>query len=355
MTPAASTSSPSSSSSARRTVAGELLVAARVHHHVRHPAHQVLAEADLRVHPPGRREHLAGGEVAQVAGDGGRADVDRRPHDALAVAGPHGDDHAVAHGHGHRRVVRAARPTDRATARQRRAGPPQHRRGGRRHRHAVLVGHGRGQLVDDARDVGSEHRGSELEVVRGHQRVDHEGRQVEVLAHHLAVHLARRGHVDHDVADDARGAAQSLAGDERPTAAVVVLERARCAQGVPVVGDAPLGERSGRGAHLTPTADPAPAAHRVEVGAESPRCVEHRRAHRHGAVQPRRREHHARLARVRHRLPCRPGRRRRRSCRGAPRGTPRRGAPPRRSASSARSSPHGRLSRRHWATSSCAV
>ena len=182
--------------------AGELLVAARVHHHVRHPAHQVLAEADLRVHPPGRREHLAGGEVAQVAGDGGRADVDRRPHDALDVAGPHGHDHAVAHGHGHRRVVRAARPTDRATAPS--AAPA------RRSTAVVAVvtatpcwsATAVASCVGDARDVGSEHRGSELDVVRGHQRVDHEGRQVEVLAHHLAVHLARRGHVDHDVADD---------------------------------------------------------------------------------------------------------------------------------------------------------
>ena len=178
VTPAASTSSPSSSSSARAYGAGELLVAARVHHHVRHPAHQVLAEADLRVHPPGRREHLAGGEVAQVAGDGGRADVDRRPHDALAVPGPHGDDHAVAHGHGHRRVVRAARrhrPGDRAPAPRR----------PRRSTAVVAVvtatpcwsATRRGQLVDDARDVGSEHRGSELDVVRGHQRVDHEGRR----------------------------------------------------------------------------------------------------------------------------------------------------------------------------------
>ena len=51
--------------------------AAGVHHHVRHAAHQILAEPDLRVHDPGRREHLAGGEIAEVAGD--RWSSRRRP------------------------------------------------------------------------------------------------------------------------------------------------------------------------------------------------------------------------------------------------------------------------------------
>jgi hypothetical protein len=38
---------------------GQLAIAAGVHHHVRDPAHQVLAEPDLRVHPSGAGEHLA--------------------------------------------------------------------------------------------------------------------------------------------------------------------------------------------------------------------------------------------------------------------------------------------------------
>ena len=70
----------------------ELALAAGVHHHVRHPAHQVLAEADLGVHPPRARQHLAGREVAQVPGDRGRADVDRDAVDGADVARPHGDD-----------------------------------------------------------------------------------------------------------------------------------------------------------------------------------------------------------------------------------------------------------------------
>ncbi len=70
----------------------QLTLAAGVHHHVRHPAHQVLAEADLRVHPPGRRQHLARAEVAQVAGDRRRPDVDGDAVGGVDVARPHGDD-----------------------------------------------------------------------------------------------------------------------------------------------------------------------------------------------------------------------------------------------------------------------
>ncbi len=71
---------------------GELALAAGVHHHVRHPAHQVLAEADLGVHPSHARQHLTGREVAEVPGDRGRADVDRDTVDGADVARPHGDD-----------------------------------------------------------------------------------------------------------------------------------------------------------------------------------------------------------------------------------------------------------------------
>ena len=46
---------------------GELLLRAGVEHHVRHAAHEVLAEADLRVHLPGRGDDIAGVEVAEVA------------------------------------------------------------------------------------------------------------------------------------------------------------------------------------------------------------------------------------------------------------------------------------------------
>ena len=56
---------------------GHLAGALGMHHRVRDAAHQVLAEADLRVHHAGAGEDLAVGQVGEMAGDRGRADVDR--------------------------------------------------------------------------------------------------------------------------------------------------------------------------------------------------------------------------------------------------------------------------------------
>ena len=119
-------------------------------------------------------EHLAGGEVAQVAGDGGRADVDRRADDAL--------DGSPATRRRSRRRERPRSPPSRSGGPPRRPGDRASAAPARRSTAVVAVvtatpccsASGRGQLVGDARDVGSEHRRSELDVVRGHQRVDHE-------------------------------------------------------------------------------------------------------------------------------------------------------------------------------------
>ena len=54
--------------------------AVRVHHRVADPAHEVLAEADLRVHDPGGRHDAPVGQVAQVRRDGGRAEIDGETH-----------------------------------------------------------------------------------------------------------------------------------------------------------------------------------------------------------------------------------------------------------------------------------
>ena len=80
---------------------GELLLRAGVEHHVRHAAHEVLAEADLRVHLPGRRDDLAGVEVAEMAGDRRRPDVERDAERHVVEARPDcGDDRPVVHRHG---------------------------------------------------------------------------------------------------------------------------------------------------------------------------------------------------------------------------------------------------------------
>ena len=64
----------------------QLLLRARVEHHVGDAAHEILAEADLRVHLARGGEHFAGSEVAEVAGDRRRADVERDPVRAVVKA-----------------------------------------------------------------------------------------------------------------------------------------------------------------------------------------------------------------------------------------------------------------------------
>ncbi len=63
-----------------------------MHHDVGDAGHEILAEADLRVHHAGRREDGAGLQVAEVGGDGGRADVDGDPEGLVEEAGAGGDD-----------------------------------------------------------------------------------------------------------------------------------------------------------------------------------------------------------------------------------------------------------------------
>ena len=66
--------------------------AARIHHRIGDAAHQILAEADLRIHHARGGDDLAAGQIAQVRGDGGRTDVDREPVGELVQAGPDPDD-----------------------------------------------------------------------------------------------------------------------------------------------------------------------------------------------------------------------------------------------------------------------
>ena len=73
---------------------GHLARAAVVHHRVADPAHQVLAEPDLRVHHAGAGEDRAVAEVREVAGDRRRADVDRDAERPVVEARPDAGDRA---------------------------------------------------------------------------------------------------------------------------------------------------------------------------------------------------------------------------------------------------------------------
>ncbi len=79
----------------------QLLLGSGVHHHVRHPAHQILAKADLRVHHPSRGDNLARMEIAEVPRDGRRADVEGNAVRGLVVTRPdRGDVTPVVDGDG---------------------------------------------------------------------------------------------------------------------------------------------------------------------------------------------------------------------------------------------------------------
>ena len=108
-------SSPISASIAARTLRGQFGLAAGVHHHVGDAAHQIFAEADLRVHRAGGGDDFAGHEIAQMRGDRGRADVEGDAVGAVAKAGQDGDDLApLAQGDGdlasRRRAASSAGP-----------------------------------------------------------------------------------------------------------------------------------------------------------------------------------------------------------------------------------------------------
>ena len=152
-----------------------------------------------------------------------------------------------------------------------------------------------GQVVDDlavlfgdcgdhevcGRQPGAEGGRGDLDVAQGEQRVDDELGQVEgaeLLAHDLAVHLARRRDVDDGVAADRGGTAEAVPAGERSAAAVVPLERRPSVELSAGRRDVPLGEGADRGHDLAASADPPATAHAVEVDAELTGGGEHGRA-----------------------------------------------------------------------------
>ena len=259
---------------------GQLDPPLRVHHHVRDPAHQVLAESDLRVHRPRGGEHLAGAELAEVAGDRRRPDVDRdavgdvhepRPDRDQVVAAVDGDRDRVPAG-GQRGLEVDEHPcVDRE----------------------AVEGPLHGERVEQQAQVAAalpERRRVDLDVVEADDRVDDEAGQVHGLADDRPVDLALGRDVDHDVAEDLCGAAQPRARDQRPAAVVVPLRRSGRGEVVGGGRDGVLGEGAEGRLHLAPAADAPAAADRVQVDAQLPGRIEHGRAGAHGATSTGRHE-----------------------------------------------------------------
>ena len=247
---------------------GQLRLAARVHHHVGDPAHQVLAEADLRVHASGGGGDLAARERGQVAGDGGGADIEGRAVGPVVEARPERDD-ALAPVHGDRgRPFALAERALEALQDMEVTGE-------------IVEAPLLPQRVRQSLEVAAwrVHVGlGDLDVVQTDRGIDGEVAGLGALAHDLLVHLALGRHVDDEVAPDVRRAAQPPALGQRAAGGVARLLLARRAQVLRRALDPELGEVAGTRLHLAAAAEAAAAADRIEIDAERACGVEDRGA-----------------------------------------------------------------------------
>ena len=246
---------------------GQGHLATRVHHHVGDPAHQVLAEPDLGVHGAGRRQHRAGRQVAEVAGDGRGPHVDGHAEGTVAEAGPRGHHQAVVtdrHGDrasttGQCRLEFGDDPVVDGDARE----APLVVQGLDEATHlADRLVQGRFRHLDQAQDE----NGVQLQVA-----------EVHLLADHLPVDLAFGRYVDHQVAADRRRTGEAMGSVQRPAAPVGVLDRAPGRHVVLGDGHAVLGEVAEGRLDLAASADSAASTHRVQVDTQLPGGVQQRR------------------------------------------------------------------------------
>ena len=245
---------------ARANHLGQLRLRAGVHHHVRDAAHQVLAEPDLRVHRAARpraRRRSPGRTAAPRPSSSRR----RTPRPARGRGTPA------------RRAMIVA-PSCTATvavqspARSVRCSPV-----------STWSSHAR-PVSDQSRSSASSSRSqvarrvahvglADLDVVQADDRVDLDRVRVGLLPDDLPVQLALRRHVHHEVADHLRVAAQPSLAAPAPTRSRYVCSgsengvRWSAPERDPVLRELPLAHD-----HLAAAADPAPAAHGVEVHAE---------------------------------------------------------------------------------------
>jgi hypothetical protein len=185
-----------------------------------------------------------------VAGDRGRADVDRDAVRRLVETRPDGDHVMSAvdrHGHPVRtfREGRLERADD------------------------VEVGLQPGQLplslerLEQPGEVAGRRRElgwRDLDVMEADDRIDGEASDVEALAHDLPVDLALRRDVDEDVAAHGGRAGQPAVGRQALLVAIGRLKLGECRQVAQGGGDPVLGELADALADLATTADPAAAA-----------------------------------------------------------------------------------------------
>ena len=123
------------------------------------------------------------------------------------------------------------------------------------------------QVTRRAGQVGLSH----IDVMEPHHRIDRQCADPRPLAHDLAMDLALRRDVDDDVLDDLGGAAEPVAGGQRPARLIVGLGRAGLGESV----GASLYSGPAADHHLAPPTDPAPTTHGVEIDTQGPGGIQH--------------------------------------------------------------------------------
>ena len=263
----------------------------RVHHHVGDAAHQILAEADLRVRRAGRGGDAAGQQRHQVHGDGRRADVAGDAVSLVLEAGPQADDEGARGIH-----VAVDRRGDAPIAL---AQHGLHLRDDMRSNQQVLPApvlfqHGF-QPVEIAErlvhvglvdlDVAELHRGVALDDAVGCR-----------LAHDLRVDHRVLRHVDDEIAEDQRRAGEAAAFGQAAHALVALFLRALWRDVFVGGHDLVLGEIALLHLDLAASAGGAAAAHALDIDAERTRGIEDRRADGKAAALAGRHEKNERIA-----------------------------------------------------------
>ena len=257
-----------------------LHIAAGIHHRIGHPAHQVFAKADLRVHHPGTGQHRAIGQIAKMRRNGGRTKVDGQPQQLpLMIARPDVENPVAC-------VVIAFVqcngdfPVALAQGRLQ----PSHQ----------------GQLGGDAIDLPlaaqrpcqplkitgrfMHVRLVDLDIVKPCRRIHHDVALRRRFANDLFVNLAFGRHVDHHIALHAGLAAKPTPGRQATDAIIAGLDGVPVAQRAGLHGDAVFGKFAITRRNLAFRTDTTSAANRIQIDAKLAGGGQDRRAMREAAA-----------------------------------------------------------------------
>ena len=258
-----------------------LQMATWIHDPIRHPAHQILAKTDLRVHRAGRCQHIAGDHVAQMRRHGGRANINGNADNLFLQPRPDADDVAAVT---------------------------------KRHRHLPVAGpKNRLQLLQDMKvaadfatdalrplrlqrlDKAAEVTGRLMHVGFAHldqaqpdDRIHFDLPVIGGLAHKLVVNLAFRRHINDDIRLQRRLAGQAAPCGKALFLGIAGFDSRHTTQAVSTGCNAVLGELASADIHLAAPAQRPAATDRIDIHTKRPRRLQNRGSGRNMALPSRR-------------------------------------------------------------------